>query len=482
MADRIADLEAKLAELATRNAELEALNNALVDRVAYLEAELARDSENSSKPPSSDPQKPRLSRAERRAATRAAGRRQGKQPGAPGANLARRIPDDTVIHPPVSCCGCGADLADAEVVGQVRRQVLEIPEIRVRAVDHVAERRRCVCGQFTVGTFPPQARAPVCWGPEVRALAVYLMDRQHLPLERTAELLGELLGASVSTGWLCGVQLEAAGRLHPFTLRVKTLLGQAPVVHADETGTRVGLTKRWVHTLATNLLTLLVIHPKRGIEAFDDIGVLGAYPGTIVHDGWAPYEILDGATHAQCGAHLVRHLRAVGESPEFAGWCAEMIAVLLAAKAASETAAAAGRPAVARRAAATLRSRYHNALDDAFALLPNGPPPRRRHHGAWTIHQRAAWNLASRMRDKSEQVLRLLDDTAVPFDNNTAERALRMVKLHDKISGAFRSDDGACAFATIRSYIQTAALNGQNRLDALHQLFTTGPWLPSGAT
>jgi hypothetical protein len=86
------------------------------------------------------------------------------------------------------------------------------------------------------------------------------------------------------------------------------------------------------------------------------------------------------------------------------------------------------------------------------------------------------------MRDKSEQVLRLLDDTAVPFDNNTAERALRMVKLHDKISGAFRSDDGACAFATIRSYIQTAALNGQNRLDALHQLFTTGPWLPSGAT
>ncbi|MGH9286603.1 MAG: IS66 family transposase, partial [Acidimicrobiales bacterium] len=303
-----------------------------------------------------------------------------------------------------------------------------------------------------------------------------------LPLERTAELLGELLDAPVSTGWLCAVQLEAAGRLEPFILTLKDQLGQAPVVHADETGTRVGLTKRWVHTLATNLLTLLVVHPKRGIDAINDIGVLGDYVGTIVHDGWAPYEILEGAAHAQCGAHLVRHLKTVGETPAFATWCAQMIAVLLDAKAASEAAAAAGNPKVAARKAAALRTRYHDTLDVALALLPQGPPPRRRHRGEWSVHQRAAWNLATRMREKADDVLRLLDHTAVPFDNNTAERALRMVKLHDKISGAFRSDGGAAAFATIRSYIQTAALNGQNRLDALHHLFTTGPWLPVGGT
>jgi transposase len=474
MADRIAELEAKLAELVAEN-------DALRDRIVQLESELSRNSSNSSKPPSTDTQQPRQTRAERRAAARAAGRRQGKQPGAPGANLARRMPDATVVHPPVCCEGCGGDLAGAEVVGEVRRQVLEIPEVRVRAIDHVAERRRCACGRETVGVFPAEARAPVCWGPEVRALAVYLMDRQHLPLERTAELLGELLDAPVSTGWLCAVQQEAAGRLAPFITTVKDGLGRSPVVHADETGTRVGVTKRWVHTLATNLLTLLVVHPRRGAEALQDIGVLGAYTGTVVHDGWAPYEVFDGATHAQCGAHLIRHLTAVGETPAFAAWCAQMISVLLDAKHASEAAAAAGKPRVARRPTAALRSRYHATLDDALALLPAGPPPPRRYQGVWNVRQRAAWNLATRMRDDADQVLRLLDDTRVPFDNNTAERALRMVKLHDKISGTFRSDTGATAFATIRSYIQTAALNGHNRLDALHQLFTTEPWLPNPA-
>jgi transposase len=356
--------------------------------------------------------------------------------------------------------------------------VLEIPEIRVRVIDHVAERRRCACGHETAASFPPEARAPVCWGPEVRALAIYLLDRQHLPLARTAELLGELLDAPVSTGWLCAVQQEAAAKLVPFITTLKHRLADAPVVHADETGTRVGLTKHWVHTLATNLLTLLVVHPKRGVEALEDIGILADYTGTVVHDGWAPYEVFAGATHAQCGAHLLRHLASVGKTPAFAMWCAEMTGILLAAKAASEAAADQGRLQVRPSRAAGLRRRYQACLDDAFALLPPGPLPRRRHQGGWGVHQRAAFNLATRLRHDDDQVLRLLDDTRVPFDNNTAERALRMVKLHDKISGTFRSQDGATAFATIRSYIQTVALNGQNRLDALHQLFTTGPWLP----
>ncbi|MGH3861109.1 IS66 family transposase [Actinokineospora sp.] len=481
LGDRIAELEVRLAEVQAENERLRAENSVLAELVAQLKDQLGANSENSSRPPSMDPQQPRQSRAERRAAARAArssGRRQGKQPGAPGANLARRVPDEVVVHPPVCCGACGEDLSGAEVVGEVRRQVLEIPEIRVRVTDFVAERRLCGCGHETVGVFPPEARAPVCWGPEVRALALYLLDRQHLPLERTAELLAELLGAPVSTGWLCAVQAEAAGKLAGFIATVKDQLGEAPVVHADETGTRVGLSKRWVHTLSTKLLTLLVVHPKRGFEALEDIGVLGDYRGTIVHDGWAPYDLFAGATHAQCGAHLTRHLKAVGRTEEFAQWCAEMIEVLVAVKRASETAAAAGRSKVAPATAKVLRRRYHKVLDDAFALLPEGPKPRRRGTGGWTEAQRKAWNLATRMRAQADQILRTLDDTAVPTDNNTAERSLRMVKLHDKISGAFRSDAGAQAFATIRSYLQTAALNGINRLWALHQIYTTGPWLP----
>lgn len=138
------------------------------------------------------------------------------------------------------------------------------------------------------------------------------------PLARTAELLGELLDAPVSTGWLCAVQQEAAAKLAGFVTTLKGRLSDAPVVHADETGTRVGLTKHWVHTLATNLLTLLVVHPKRGVEALEDIGILGDYTGTVVHDGSAPYEVFAGATHAQCEAHLLRHLASVGKTPAFA--------------------------------------------------------------------------------------------------------------------------------------------------------------------
>jgi len=276
------------------------------------------------------------------------------------------------------------------------------------------------------------------------------------------------------------VQAEVAGKLAPFIKELKCQLAGESVVHADETGTHVKLQKRWVHTLSTRLLTLLVVHPQRGLEALTDIGVLADYTGTIVHDGWSPYDKLAGATHAQCGVHLIRHLKDVGRTAEFAQWCAEMIEVLLAVKAASELAAADGRGAVPPGKAKALRARYHQVLDDAFGLLPAGPKPRLR-AGGWSHAQRKAWNLATRLRTLDDQVLRTLENTAVPLSNNTAERALRMIKLHDKISGLFRSDTGAQDFATIRSYIQAAGLNGLNRLEVLHQLFTTGPWLPPAA-
>jgi transposase len=444
-------------------AVLQAENAALRDRVALLETELAKNSENSSKPPSSDPIEPRKRRAVRRAEARAAGRTQGKQPGAPGANLARREPDVTVQHSPTCCSDCGADLTDAVVVGEVRRQVIDVPPIRVKVTDHVAQRRRCDCGKVTTAVFPPEAKAPVCWGPEVRALALYLLDRQHLPLERCAELLGEVLGAPVSTGWLCGLQLEAATKLDPFITELKAQLAEANVVCADETGTRVGLVKHWAHTLSTKLLTLLVIHPKRGVEAMVDIGVLPGYTGTIVHDGYASYEVMTDAIHAQCAAHLLRHLNAVAETPAFAGWAKDMIGLLLEARTEAQAAFEAGYHAVDADTADDIETRYRAILNTAFGLLPPGPKPWRRHQGGWSIAQRAAYNLATRLHDDIDQVLRFIDDTNVPFTNNTAEQSLRMMKLHDKISGSFRSNTGAESFATVRSYIQTAANHNINR-------------------
>ena len=467
-------------ELRTEIERLRATVAALEDKVVALQAEASRDSNNSSRPPSLDQTAARKSRADRRAEARAAKRAQGKQPGAPGAYRARRDPDAVVVHRPPCCGGCGRDLADAELVGEVRRQVVDIPAVTPVVTDHVAYRCRCACGTETVAGFPPEARSPLCYGPAVRALAVYLLDRQHLPLERTAELIGDVLGVDVSVGWLCGVQLEAAGKLGGFIGSLKDRLGGEPVLHADETGTRVRTTKHWVHTVCGGLLTLIAVHPKRGRKALEDLGVLGAYAGTLVHDGYASYDYLDAASHAQCGAHLVRHLKNVAGTDRYKAWASQMIAVLLDAKAASEAAAAAGKGRVDRRKAAGIRSRYHACLDQSFVLLPPGPPPRRRHQGGWSIYERDAWNLASRLRRDAADVLRLLDDTRIPFDNNAAERSLRMVKLHDKISGTFHSLAGAEAFAAIRSYLQTAANHGENLLGVLTMLFSDRPWLPPG--
>jgi transposase len=478
---QLADALHAIEVLQAQNEALRTDNAALRDRVAHLEAELKKDSSNSSAPPSRDPVATRKQRAERRADARAAKRAQGKQPGAPGANLKRREPDVVVGHDPVCCKNCGADLAEAPVVGEVIRQVIDLPPVTPTVTDHVAYRRRCECGTETVADVPPAARAPVCWGPEVRAFAVYLLCRQHLPVQRCAELLADLLGAPVSTGWLCGVQLEAAGKLAPFIGELKGQLSASAVVHADETGTQVGTTTHWMHTLTTNLLTLIAVHPRRGAEAIRDIGVLPGYAGTIVHDGYASYELFEQAKHAQCGAHLLRHLDDVGAAVAFELWTSQLAGILIEAKEAAEAAAGAGQGAVDDTLAAAIRARYHATIDVAFALLPPGPPPWRRHSGGWSTAQRKAWNLATRMRDGADDVLRCLTDTRVSLDNNAAERALRMVKLHDKISGCFHSLAGAEAFAAIRSYLQTADHHGENLLEVLRQLFTTGPWLPPAA-
>ena len=286
---------------------LRAENEALLDEIAALKALLGADSSTTSKPPSSDPVAARKKRAERRGDARAAKRAQGKQPGAAGKTLERRRPDRRVEHEPPACSCCGADLSEAPVVGSEIRQVIDLPRVEPTVTDHVVFRRRCACRAETAGDMPPEARAPVCWGPEVRAFALYMLNRQHLPVERCAELLADVLGAPVSTGWLCNLQAEAAGKLAPFLVEMKRRLATEPVVCGDETGTRVGTAKQWVHTVTTGLLALLVVHPKRGVEAMADIGIFEHYTGTIVHDGLAAYDTFTDANHAQCGAHLLRH-------------------------------------------------------------------------------------------------------------------------------------------------------------------------------
>lgn len=478
---------AQAEQLRTQAALIEELRS----RLEELQAQLGRDSGNSSLPPSRDRTDRRARRAaeakERRAASKALGkaaRAPGKQPGAPGSTVERREPDRIVVHAPDTCAGCGASLAGAPVVGSATRQVLEIPEPHLEATDHVVVRKRCACGCETRGEFPPEATGPVCWGPRARATGAYLVGRQHIPLERASEAMADLFCAPMGEGTLAGLLVDAAGRLGSFMAEIVAALRACPVVNADETSVRVKVGLAWVHTVSSPGYTHLAIHENRGIEGIAAIGVLTGYTGTIVHDGLATYDTegLATATHAQCHQHLGRHLDDLAKHASQTPWACAMKVVLRAAKQASKEAAAAGLSRVPDAIATPIRQRYGEILTQALLRLPGDVPPQRKHTGGWTNAEREAWNLATRMRRHEGQVLRLLEDTRVPADNNEAERSFRMCKIHDKVSGHFRSWEHARAFCTVRSYLQTGAKHGCRAMDLLIRLWTpAGAWLPSVA-
>ncbi len=468
--ERIAELEALAAELM---ATIEQLRR----RVADLEAAAGRNSSNSSLPPSGDNAAERQSRQARRQSQRqAAKRRPGKQPGEPGSTLRQRPdPDRTVLHRPSCCSACGLGLGGAPVTGASRRQVFDLPAAAVEVTEHVSESRRCGCGTVTAGAFPAEASGPAVWGPRVRALCVYLLAYQHVPVARTAELLAAL-GVPVSTGWVAGQSPRAAARLGRWLAGLRLRLSGEAVLHADETSGRVSGTLWWLHVASTTTLTLLVAHRRRGQAAIDEIGVLDALAAssTLVHDRAAMYWNY-GTGHALCCAHLLRDLAGAATVPGQTAWAQAMAAVLLDAKSACDTARAEGRTALRADEHAAVHARYHQALTqaltDASGLGDDGLDKAQRH----------AQNLAGAFFDYEDEILAFTRDLAVPFDNNQAERDLRMTKIHQRITGGWRTPHGIQTFAQVRSYLETGRKHQQNPLDLLYQLFTTGPWpLPSG--
>ena len=487
LAERVEELLAKNAELALQNGELMAKVQVLEAELEKLRREMGRNSGNSGKPPSSDTvsqraeqQQQRLSRQERRREMREklkkglaekARRSPGKQPGAPGATLARaEVPEHTELHVPGECHACGKSLEGAEVIGSESRQVHDLPTRRLEVTEHEAQSRRCRCGAVTKARFPKQAIGATCYGPVVRATAVYLMIGQHIPVARTAELLSEICGAPVSTGWLAGLAAEAAGGLCGFLDDLRAQLMAADVLHADETSARVSGAVYWAHVASTDLLTLLDCHEQRGLNAITDIGVLPFFKGVLVSDRYRTYWSIGGIEHALCAAHLLRDLASVASSPKHRDWADKMADLLVEAKKAVEAAVVTGRDGLNARELKLFRSRYNRLLERGFAAVPA-------RHQPGSVH-RDAYNLLCCFRDRRHEVTRYWADTAVPATNNQAERDLRMVKLQRKISGCFRTFSGAKDFCAVRSYLQTARKHGLQTFDVLVQLFKGTPWMP----
>ena len=462
------DRDAEIERLGRENTELRESVAALTTRIAQLEAILGRNPRNSSMPPSSEGfSKPPLpqDRATRR-------RRPGKQPGDPGHRLQPvEHPDHVLSHAPLRCTGCGEDLSAAEILGEEVRQVFDLPDVAAVITEHRAETRRCRCGAVTSAAFPPEAIGPTCYGPGVRALLTYLIVAQHLPIERATEVFEECCGIPVSTGFAASLIGQAGAGLEGFVEATRAALKDSATLHLDETGARVAGRLGWVHSASTARLTSYLFHRRRGRVAIEQFKILPGYSGIAVHDGWVPYRAYD-ATHALCNAHHLRELQAVLEEGQ--PWAGELIALLVETHEKVLSAKGAGKSALSPRTLLSIKSRYCELV--SAGLLANPPP-------VWTgkrgrPSRTKAANLLDRLDRYQDDVLRFATDFSVPFDNNQAERDLRMVKLQQKISGCFRTEAGASNYLTIRSYVSTVRKQGINVLGALRDLFEGKPFLP----
>ncbi len=430
-------------------------NAELKSRITALEVRLAKDSHNSSKPPSSDGLRKPAPKSLRQAGQHP----KGGQKGHKGSSLERvSEPDHVVNHPlPATCDACGCTLDDAHI--SEARQVFDIPPQQVEVTEHRALEAHCTCGKVHRSDFPEGVTATTQYGPRVQAMAVYLTQHHMLPILRTTQILRDTCGVALSPGAVVRMIRTAAGNLILTVAHIADAVRDAHVAHFDETGMRVAGKLHWLHTAATPNLTWVGIHTRRGQEAFDAFGILPRFQGIAIHDGWAPYRKYD-CLHGLCNAH---HLRELTMVHELYGqrWAKRMIDLLVTAN-----------REVANGPLTDDRMVQINA--DYTALLAQGDkvhPIKKRKDGSAHRRQSYPTNLLRRLREYREDVLRFLSDPGVPFTNNIAEQAVRMPKVKQKISGCFRTFDGAAAFCTIRSYLETLRKQGVDLLHALVQSF-----------
>jgi transposase len=456
--------------------------NALSARITELENRLSKDSHNSHKPPSSD------GLAKKKKSLRPkTNNKPGGQPGHPGTTLYLvDNPDRVIDHEPTDCSGCGASLTnqtppEEEPLDFERRQVHDVPPLKLIITEHRAFSKVCpACKSTTRGGFPEGVSSAVQYGERLKAMGVYLREYQLLPSWRTHEVLFDLFGGAPSEGTLANARAQCHRRLEPIEAAIKQAIAEeAGVVNFDETGMRIETKTHWVHHAGTESLTYYAHHEKRGTEALDAIGILSDFRGTSVHDCYPSYFMYEDCAHALCNAHLLRELIAVYEEQQQdtkqQQWAGQMIELLVEIKSAVEQAREANQRQLRVGQREDFERRYGKLV--AEGMRANPPPPSKSGKRG-RKKQSPAKNLLDRLEKHRESVLRFMGDFRVPFDNNLSERDLRMVKVHQKISGCFRSNQGASQFCRIRGYISTLRKQSENVLSALQSVFSGKPYMP----
>lgn len=470
--ERLSQLEQENRHVKEQLAQRDDLIESLTQRIAALEEHMRKNSRTSSLPPSSD----RFVR-QPKSLRKKSGKKAGGQPGHPGRSLLwSENPDEVMIHPLVCCQHCQCDLQAVPATSYERRQVVDVPPARLIVQEHQGECKWCpACHRLSCASFPSEVRAPIQYGPRIGATAVYLVEQQLLPWARACEVLADLLGAPMSEGTLASLIEHCAQNLAEVEEQLKTALRAAPVLHQDETGLYVKGTRCWLHVSSTASLTHYAVHAKRGRAALDAIGILSQFRGTSVHDGWRSYFLYDNCSHALCNVHHLRELVFLAEEYE-QEWAKEMKKLLLLMKERVLQARERGETHLDPLTLLALQGEYDRLIALGWqTLVPasrSSPAPdsRKRH---------PAYNLLNRLQVGKEAVLAFLSNFAVPFDNNQAERDVRMVKVQQKVSGSFRSEAGVKAFCRIRGYVSTLRKQDLPLLSALEATLRGQPLLPS---
>ena len=449
----------EIAHLRAENAALQQTVATLTARIAELERQLGLNSGNSGKPPSSDG----LKKPPRTVSLReSSDKKSGGQPGHPGDTLRPVAEPDIILdHYPNSCPNCGSTLTPDMATAYSARQVFDLPEPQPLVVtEHRAHTCRCgQCGEATRAAFPEEVTAPVQYGARIAAFVVYLLHAQFVPEDRLVELMADLFGVRLAAATIARMSTKAVEHFQGFVAAVGQFVKTAAVKHLDETGFRIGGKTQWLHVAVTAWLSFYRVSPKRG-------SLLEGMIGIVVHDHWKPYYTLEGVRHALCNAHHLRELQALIEI-EQEPWALRMQRLLRRACHATHLARERDgplKPSLVNR----FQRRYDAIVAEGLAFHEAQPPlPVTGRRGR--PRRRTGHNLLLRLRTRKDDVLRFLTDPRVPFTNNLAEQAARMMKLRQKISGGFRSEPGARDFAVIRSLIATAKKQGWNIIDTLTQ-------------
>ena len=457
--NEIEPLKTLIHEVCGENDRLKAENERLKTEVAELRRRLGLDSTNSHKPPSSDglkkkPIKPALPKEE--------GRSNGGQKGHEGKTL-RRVenPDRIEVHLPSQCQCCGRIFSSTEehqIVGS--RQVFDLPEPKLEVIEHRVGQVEC-CGIVQEGIYPEEVKGPVQYGPGVQALVTLLSVDHKMPMEQISQLFEDIYGYDLNGATVQKSLKSGYEKAAPLEEASKERLLKEPVVHFDETGIRVRGKLYWLHTATTAGDTHLFVHEKRGREALDGAdSVIKDFTGTAVHDCWASYFKYSGARHVLCGAHLLRELNGLQENGS--QWAGEMHEFLMELYEMPRAIAAAAEKAI--------RQRYQAILEHAEREepLPIATPGKR-----GKPKQSPGRNLLDRLRTYEDGVLAFALEAGVPFTNNQAERDLRPAKVKLKVSGGFRTADGARVFARLQAVISTFRKQGENIFTRLQKLFAS---------